>query len=253
MIIASYNVNGIRSAMKKGFLEWANSSGADVICVQELRATEDQVNTDVLKQSGWYYELYPAIRRGYAGTAILSKKPMSEVRRGSGSDLSDEEGRVISAVTAGVRIFSIYAPSGSSGTSRQEFKMRWLSDFLDFSKSASGSEPVIFCGDFNICHTQKDIHNPKGLSGTSGFLPEEREWFTSWLGIGLADSFRLMNPDAIEYSWWSMRGNARRKNLGWRIDYAAVSSSLSEKIKRAWIDTSPECSDHCPTLVELRL
>jgi exodeoxyribonuclease-3 len=250
MIIASYNVNGLRSAMKKGFLEWANESRATVICLQELRAEESQVDTESLKRYGWNYELFPAIRRGYAGTAILSREPMSEVRRGEG-DISDGEGRIISARIGDVRVCSVYVPSGSAGSERQEFKMRWLDGFARFYASSGQSEQIILCGDFNICREEEDIHNPKGLSGTSGFLPEERSWFKEWLAAGFSDSFRAVNPGVRQYTWWSMRGQARRKNLGWRIDYAILSARLKPRLMRAWIDSSPACSDHCPTLVEL--
>jgi exodeoxyribonuclease-3 len=251
MVIASYNVNGIRAAMKKGLLEWAGGSGAEVICLQEIRATDEQIDRAVFESEGWCLETFPAIKPGYSGTGILSRKPGREIVRGTGNPNSDNEGRVMAGDWAGVRIHSVYAPSGSSGGARQDFKMTWLADFRSFSMKVARQGPSIFCGDFNICHKEIDIHNPKGLSGTSGFLPEEREWFTGWLGEGMTDSFRGINPSLAQYTWWSMRGRAREKNLGWRIDYAILCPEVARRTKRAWIDHQARCSDHCPVLVEI--
>lgn len=251
MVIASYNVNGIRAAMKKGLLEWAGRSGADLICLQEIRASEDQIDMGAIEKEGWVLEVFPAEKPGYAGTGILSRARGEEIRTGGGHAEGDREGRVMSGKWGGVRVHSVYAPSGSSGGARQDFKMGWMSRFRAFADSEVEREPSIFCGDFNICHREIDIHNPAGLGGTSGFLPAEREWFDSWLKSGMRDSFRECNPDQVQYSWWSMRGRAREKNLGWRIDYAILCPRAFRLIKRAWIDSSVECSDHCPTLVEL--
>jgi len=254
MIIASYNVNGIRAAMKKGFLKWADRARADIICLQEIRANCDQIDTDAIAEAGWNCEFFPAEKPGYAGTGILSRQKLEEVQFGTGMEYGDKEGRVISGKIGGVRIYSVYAPSGSSGGPRQEFKMEWLKTFQDFCLSEMTERrdsSLFFCGDFNICHQEIDIHNPKGLGSTSGFLPEEREWFSGWLDIGLIDTFRWLNPALTQYSWWSMRGRARARNLGWRIDYITALKGDGERIQRAWIDQSADCSDHCPTLLSL--
>jgi exodeoxyribonuclease-3 len=253
MIIASYNVNGLRAALRKGFLEWADASRADVICLQEVRATGDQIDTVSLAEAGWFFEFFPAEKAGYAGTGILSRERLSQVRRGTGMKSSDQEGRVISAEVGGVRFYSVYAPSGGSGEVRQKFKMEWLLHFSEFWKREIKNREtgLAFCGDFNICHQENDIHNPEGLSGVSGFLPEEREWFSEWMRAGGTDSFRTLNPLLIQYSWWSQRGNARGKNLGWRIDYIITCPILSPATKRVWIDEEAVCSDHCPVLAEI--
>jgi exodeoxyribonuclease-3 len=252
MLIASYNVNGLRAAMKKGFLQWANQCQAQVICLQEIRAKVEQIDTHSLKEAGWFCEFFPADKAGYAGTGILSRQKLSEVRRG-GFACGENEGRVISGILDGARIYSVYAPSGSSGGERQKFKMEWLKNFKTFCQaemSASQGKNLIFCGDFNICHQSLDIHDPKGLAGASGFLPEERGWFSEWLELGLSDSFRVLNPSLIQYSWWSMRSRAKEKNLGWRIDYIIACHGSMAAIRRAWIDQGVTCSDHCPVLVD---
>lgn len=255
MVIASYNVNGIRAAMRKGFVDWARASGSDIICLQEIRAGVNQIDTRSLEEAGWHCNFFPAEKAGYAGTGILSRSKPENVlvlRDGNGVPLPDNEGRVIGARIDGVAVYSVYVPSGSSGDSRQEFKMNWLEKFLDFSgRVAADGEEVVFCGDFNICHREIDIHDPRGLSGTSGFLPTERAWMDKWFSQGFRDSFREANPGVTQYSWWSMRGRAREKNLGWRIDYAAPCGRMVARMRRAWIDDSAPCSDHCPTLVEL--
>lgn len=254
MIIASYNVNGIRSALKKGFLKWASESKAEIVCLQEVRISLDQIDLSIFEEEGWRVALFPSARRGYSGTGILSRYPLTSVERGSGDALSDEEGRVISSVAEGIKVTSAYTPSGSSGPARQNLKMQWLSHFDKYTKSSLEKNPScsIIAGDFNICHKEIDIHNPKGLSSTSGFLPEEREWVDSWMSRHqLVDTFREQNPEKKAYSWWSQRGRAKEKNLGWRIDYLFVTKDLSPRVKKSWIDSTAPCSDHCPTLIEL--
>lgn len=238
--------------MKKGLLDWAGACGADLICLQETRAFDEQIDRESIERDGWHLEIFPAEKPGYAGTGILSRTPGKDFRFGSGDAESDREGRIVSGEWCGVRVFSVYAPSGGSGTQRQDFKMRWLSRFRAFADAESARAASIFCGDFNICHKEIDIHNPEGLRGTSGFLPMERDWFSGWLSTGMIDSYREYNPEQVQYSWWSMRGRARERNLGWRIDYAILCPRVSLLMKRAWIDAQVACSDHCPTLVEIR-
>lgn len=256
MIIASYNVNGIRAALRKGFLEWADSSRASVICLQEIRATPEQVDPSIFAEEGWYVQFFSATRPGYSGTAILSRAKPLEIVHGSSDPLSNNEGRITSLVIDHLSIMSVYVPSGGTGTARQEIKMKWLEDFDNHTRDFLKPEPekTIIAGDFNICHQEVDIHNPKGLSRTSGFLPEEREWMDNWMySHGLVDTFRLKNPTAVQYSWWSQRGRARAKNLGWRIDYVMASAQLAFFLKNAWVDLSAQCSDHCPTFAEFEI
>ena len=254
MIIASYNVNGIRAALRKGFLKWASKSKAEIICLQEIRANLDQIDPSIFEEEGWRVAFFPANRPGYSGTGIISRHPLMSIEMGTRDALSDEEGRVISSTVGDLRVTSVYAPSGSSGDHRQNLKMGWLSHFEKYTESSLERNPFcsIIAGDFNICHREIDIHNPKGLSSTSGFLPEEREWIDSWMSRHhLIDAFREKNPETKAYSWWSQRGRAKEKNLGWRIDYLLTTKDLRPRIKKSWIDATVSCSDHCPTLVEL--
>lgn len=253
MIIASYNVNGLRAALRKGFLAWAASSKASVICIQESRVSPEQVDPSIFAEEGWHFQLYPSSRPGYSGTAILSREKPLSTTKGSRDALSDSEGRILSAEISGLTIVSMYAPSGSSGEIRQKVKMEWLSHLVEFTDSLIKSTPagLLLAGDMNICHQPIDIHNPKSLGNTSGFLPEEREWMDRWLkSSSLTDTFRAKNPTEVCYSWWSQRGRAREKNLGWRIDYMLACPTMASRLKSAWIDTSARCSDHCPTFAE---
>lgn len=250
--IISYNVNGIRAAMTKGFTDWLKAANPDVLCLQEIKAEQSQVDVAEFERLGYHHYWYPAQKKGYSGVAILTKQKPDHVEYGCGIAEYDAEGRVIRADYGDVSVISVYHPSGSSGEDRQAFKMVWLADFQKYVDSLKKKRPkLIISGDYNICHQAIDIHNPKSNANTSGFLPEEREWIDSFMKSGFVDSFRHFNKEPHNYSWWSYRANARAKNLGWRIDYNLVSNSLLPNIKRAAILPEAKHSDHCPVLVEL--
>lgn len=255
MKIVTYNVNGIRAAMRKDWLSWVKETDADVICLQEIKASPDQlVDLLLLEQLGYEHYWYPAEKKGYSGTAILTKKSPKHVEYGCGEELYDKEGRIIRADFDEFSVISAYFPSGSSGDVRQDFKFRFLDDFQLYSNKLLQELPnLIVSGDYNICHRPIDIHNPKSNAKSSGFLPEERAWMESFINSGYVDSFRHLNPEPHNYTWWSYRANARAKNLGWRIDYNMVSKPLESKIKKSTILTDALHSDHCPVLLEMEL
>jgi len=250
--IISYNVNGIRAAIRKGFLEWLDASNPDVLCMQEIKATPDQLEEGILENLNYKTFWHPAEKKGYSGVSIWSKEEPRHVEIGCGIDKYDSEGRVIRLDFEDYSVISVYMPSGSSGDIRQAFKMQWLSDFQKYIDELKKDFPnLIISGDYNICHKAIDIHNPTRNANTSGFLPEEREWVSGFIDSGFVDSFRAFNEDPHQYSWWSYRANARAKNLGWRIDYHMVSESIQSRMSRAAILAEAKHSDHCPILLEI--
>lgn len=253
MKIISYNVNGIRAALKKGFIDWLTSANPDVICLQEIKAMEEQLDLSVFENAGYKYNYwYSAQKKGYSGVAILSKTKPNHVEYGTGIETMDFEGRNIRADYDGVSVMSMYLPSGTN-LQRLEFKLNYMAEIQEYVTTLRESIPnLVVCGDYNICHEAIDIHNPK-MKNVSGFLPEEREWIGNFIDSGLIDSFRHLNPERVEYSWWSYRANSRANNKGWRLDYAMVTAPLQDKIKRAVILTEAKHSDHCPILVELNV
>lgn len=252
MKIISYNVNGIRAAMKKDFVGWLKSTNADIVCLQEVKAEESQVDTEDIKALGYHIFWYPAQKKGYSGVAIFSKTKPDHVEYGCGIDIYDYEGRVIRADFGDLSVMSVYMPSGSSGDERQAFKMQWLSDFLEYSTTLRKERPnIIISGDYNICHKPIDIHNPVSNKKSSGFLPEEREWLTSFIESGFIDTFRVFDESPGKYSWWSYRFNSRSKNLGWRIDYHMASLPLKDRLSSSKILSEAVHSDHCPILLEI--
>jgi exodeoxyribonuclease III len=252
MKIISYNVNGIRSAISKGFLEWLQAADPDVLCLQEIKACELTFNQVAFEALGYHVYLHPAQKKGYSGVAVLSRQLPRHVESGCGNPLYDCEGRMLRLDFEDYSVASVYMPSGSSGEDRQSFKMQWLSFFQEYISEVRQQVPgLILCGDFNICHQPIDIHNPKSNAKSSGFLPEERNWFTGFLATGFTDSFRYFNQEPHNYTWWSYRAGARKKNLGWRIDYSIVTENLTARLKRAGILPEAKHSDHCPVLVEI--
>lgn len=250
--IISYNVNGIRAAINKNFLEWLKNVNPDILCLQEIKANPDQFDSKSFESLGYYYYSYPAQKKGYSGVAILSKTKPDTINYGCGITKYDDEGRILRADFGKVSVMSVYHPSGSSGDERQAFKMQWLSDFTDYISILKKERPnLILSGDFNICNKAIDIHNPKSNATTSGFLPEERAWFDSFLASGFIDSFREFNKEPHQYSWWSYRANAREKNLGWRIDYNLISKELLSQLKGASILPDAKHSDHCPVVINI--
>jgi len=254
MRIYSYNINGIRAAIKNGLIDWLRNESPDLISFQEIKAQIPQIPAELFEELGYHHYWFPAERKGYSGVALLSKTKPDQVHEGFGIKDYDAEGRVLRADFGDLSVLSCYFPSGSSGDERQAFKMRFLSDFHDYIKELRKERPkLVISGDVNICHKEIDIHNPKGLKNTSGFLPEEREWVSQFLKDGFVDSFRALNSGPDQYSWWSYRARARQKNLGWRIDYNFVSENLKDQIKSSAIHQEAVHSDHCPVSVELAL
>jgi exodeoxyribonuclease-3 len=252
MKIITYNVNGIRAAMNKGLVEWLKASNPDVLCLQEIKATPDQVDVNQFEALGYNLYWYPAQKKGYSGVAIFTKLKPLHVEYGCGMEAYDFEGRMIRVDFEPCSVLCAYHPSGSSGEERQAFKMKWLEDFQIYINQLKSSIPhLVLVGDYNICHKPIDIHNPKSNAQTSGFLPEERDWFEQFIQSGFIDSFRYFNQDPHHYSWWSYRAGSRSKNLGWRIDYNLVSNHLEKHIKRSVILADAMHSDHCPVLLEL--
>lgn len=253
MKIISYNVNGIRSAISKNWLTWLQATDADIVCLQEIKATPDVISDLILiEQMGYEHYWYPAEKKGYSGTAILTRHSPKHVEYGCGMPEYDREGRMIRADFEGFSVMSAYFPSGSSGEERQGFKYRFLDHFQEYIDGLTPAYPaMVISGDYNICHQPIDIHNPKSNANSSGFLPAEREWMENFVKTGFVDSFRHFNKEPHNYTWWSFRANARMKNLGWRIDYNMVTDTLQPLLKRAAILPEARHSDHCPVLLEL--
>lgn len=252
MQIITYNVNGIRAALKKDFALWLKTTNADVVCLQEIKANTDQFDQSVFTDLGYHCYWNSAVKKGYSGVAIFSKVKPKHVEYGCGIEAIDFEGRILRVDFDEFSVMSAYFPSGSSGDVRQAFKMKFLGLFQNYINELKKSFPkLIISGDYNICHQAIDIHNPQRNKHTSGFLPEERKWVSQFLASGFIDSFRHLNPEPHNYSWWSYRANARAKNLGWRIDYNMISENLLSNLKRSAILSQAVHSDHCPVLVEL--
>jgi exodeoxyribonuclease-3 len=253
MKIVSYNLNGIRSAMSKGLIEWLEKENPDVFCVQETKAQPEQI--DVITFNGLGYEnilLHSAVKKGYSGVGIFSKIKPDYYSIGIGNSLFDSEGRVIRADFGDLTIVCVYIPSGTTGDVRQAVKMEFLEVFTAYLLELRKERPnLVICGDYNICHKPIDINHPERHTNASGFLPEEREWFDRFIDLGFVDSFREFNREANQYSWWSFRAGSREKNLGWRIDYHIVTESLKERLKNAAIYKEAVFSDHAPVLLEV--
>ena len=223
----------------------------DVICLQETKAIEEQIDTALFEQLGYKHFWHSAQKKGYSGVAILTKTNPINVQEGTGIEHMDIEGRVIRADYKNISVISLYLPSGTN-LNRLEYKFKFMDDFQDYINSIKKDYPrLVICGDYNICHRAIDIHDPVRNKNVSGFLPEERQWIDTFINCGFVDSFRYLNPEPHQYSWWSYRANARINNKGWRIDYNLVSDNLINNIKRAYLLPEVKHSDHCPVGVEL--
>ncbi len=253
MRIISYNVNGIRSAIKKGFIDWLKTDPADIICLQEIKAEKDNVEHEAIEALGYHTYWFPAQKKGYSGVAIFTKTQPDALFYGNGIMQSDAEGRVLRADFGDLTLINTYFPSGTMGDVRQTYKYQWLDEFFDYVQALRKERPnLIICGDYNIAHKPIDIHNPAGNKKTSGFLPEEREWLDKFVGSGMVDTFRHFNPEPHHYSWWSQRfPSVRLQNKGWRIDYFMVTDKLQNRLKGAAIFPDVKHSDHCPVYLEL--
>lgn len=252
MKIISYNLNGIRSALSKGLAEWIEAESPDILCFQETKAQPDQIDQVLFQSMGYHCLFNSAEKKGYSGVGILSKRVPDYYSFGMGHDFHDREGRVIRADFGPLTVVCVYIPSGTTGEVRQEVKMKFLSDFSTYLKELQKERPMLLiCGDYNICHKPIDINNPKRHVKTSGFLPEEREWFDLFIQSGLIDTFREFNTEPDQYSWWSYRAGSRAKNLGWRIDYHIITEELRPYLTEARILQDVVHSDHCPVLARI--
>ena len=253
--IISYNVNGIRAAINKGFVEWLKSDPADVICLQETKAVKENVDCDILSSLGYETYWYSAQKKGYSGVAVFTRRKPDQVIYGNGHKVSDDEGRILQLDFGSIRLINAYFPSGTSGDLRQAFKYEWLDEFYLFMEELKKTKSnIILCGDYNIAHTEIDIHDPKGNKKSSGFLPSERAWMDKFLSAGFTDSFRHFVKEPHHYSWWSQRfPTVRAQNKGWRIDYINVSNTLIPSLVSAKILPDVMHSDHCPVFVELKI
>ncbi len=252
MRVVSFNANGLRSAAKKGFFDWFSRQKADVLCVQELKAKADQLDGSPFERRGYHRFLYDAKRPGYSGVALYSRAEPKRVVYGLGAEEFDAEGRYVEAIFDHVAIVSVYLPSGSAGEHRQASKYRFLDLFeRHLATLRRKSVPYILCGDFNIAHKEIDLKNWRSNRKNSGFLPEERAWMDRALTTGgFVDAFRVVNQEPEQYTWWSNRGQARQKNVGWRIDYQLVTPELEKSIGRVAIYKNKWYSDHAPLTID---
>ena len=247
------NLNGIRSANRRGFRAWFERAAPDVLMLQELRMQRPQMEAEHLPPDGWHHVQVDAEKKGYAGSSIWSRLPAERVAVGVGLDWADLEGRVVRMDLGPATAFSVYQPSGSSGEERQALKEVFMEHLLDTSRGwLAEGRPILVGGDFNIAHAEIDIHDPRGNAKNSGFLPRERAWVDRLLALGWVDLFRALNPDSRVYSWWSNRGQARANNKGWRLDYLFASPQLAEKAEKVWIEPYADLSDHAPVMARFR-
>jgi exodeoxyribonuclease-3 len=257
MRVITANVNGIRSAASKGFFQWLEKQDADVVCLQETKAQEDQLHPEEHYPAGYHCYYVDAVKKGYSGVAIFAKHKPERVIRGLGAGFEDmdAEGRFIQVDFKDVSVISLYLPSGSSGDERQQVKFSFLERFTDTLKALRRKKrEFIICADWNIVHKEIDIKNWKGNQKNSGCLPEERAWLDELFGpLGYVDAFRVVNQAAEQYTWWSNRGQARAKNVGWRIDYQVVTPGLADKVKGASIYTAERFSDHAPLIMDYKI
>jgi len=252
--IVSYNVNGIRAAINKSLFDWLAAEQFDIVCFQETKAQPTDVGPLHLETLGYRHYWHSAEKKGYSGVATFCKREPDHVEVGCGIEKYDREGRILRTDFGNWTLLNCYFPSGTTGEVRQAFKMEFLDDFQYWINDLKAQRPnLIVVGDFNIAHTERDIHDHKGNKNSSGFLPEERAWMTRWLENGFTDAFRHRHPDLVEYSWWTFRANARANNKGWRIDYQSVSDNLRDRIIDARQLTGIVHSDHCPVFMKIDL
>jgi len=252
MRILSYNVNGVRAAIKKGLIDWLKTNPADIICLQEIKANVEDIPAHLFEDLGFNCYFYPAQKKGYSGVAILSKTKPDAVQFGNGIMQSDAEGRVIRADFGDITLINAYFPSGTSGDERQGYKYQWLDEFYEYLQELRKKRPkLIVTGDYNICHKAIDIHDPVGNKKSSGFLPEERAWMDKFFDAGFVDTLRNFHTEPHLYTWWSLRANSRERNKGWRIDYINVTEPLKKQLKAAAIYPQIKHSDHCPVYLEI--
>ncbi|MFT3948970.1 MAG: exodeoxyribonuclease III [Agriterribacter sp.] len=254
MRIISYNLNGIRAAINKGFVDWLKTDPADVICIQETKAQKENVDHTIFNNLGYHDYWYSAQKKGYSGVAVFTKIKPDNVVYGTGHKVSDDEGRVIQLDFGNIRLINAYFPSGTSGNERQTFKYEWLAEFFIYLEKLRQQYPnLILCGDYNIAHKEIDIHDPKGNKNSSGFLPDERAWMDKYIASKWIDTFWVFHTEPHRYSWWSQRfPGVRLNNKGWRIDYINVTEPLRDRLVDAEIYPDIKHSDHCPVYLEIK-
>lgn len=250
--IISYNTNGLRAAVNKGFIKWLEGVSPDILCIQETKMQSGQIDEEVFQNMDYHVYWHSAVKKGYSGTALFSKEMPELLKYGTGIEEYDAEARLIRADYKDITLICVYIPSGTMGGIRQEFKMKFLKDFYIYVNNLKKTNKnIIISGDFNICHKPVDINHPERHKKSSGFLPEEREWMDNFFESGFIDTFREFNKEPEQYSWWSYRANSRAKNLGWRIDYNIISDSLKDRLQGAGIMSDVHHSDHCPVYIEI--
>lgn len=255
--IISYNVNGIRSAISKGLIDWIKETNYDLYLFQEIKANESDIPSELFHQAGYQTHWFSAQKKGYSGVGVAIKNEVLHENVVKGMDIHqhDFEGRLIRLDIGDITIINSYFPSGTSGDERQSFKMHYLDDFYQYIHQLKKErKKLIVAGDYNICHEAIDIHDPKGNKNSSGFLPEEREWMSKYFNSGFIDTFRYFHPETLhQYSWWSMRANARNNNKGWRIDYQATTKEMEAQLQEAKIFMNVKHSDHCPIYLKISI
>lgn len=253
MRLVSWNVNGVRAAVRKDFISSVATMQPDVLCLQETKAQDDQVLEALQDLQGYEIQPYSAIRKGYSGTCVISRTSPVSLRFGIGNEEHDQEGRVITAEFADYFLVTVYTPNAGAGLKRLDYRAQWDIDFLAHLKKLEESKPVIVCGDLNVCHREIDIARPKpNYNKSPGYTQKEIDGLDRIMDAGFIDTFRHFYPDTVKYSWWSMRGGAREKNVGWRLDYFLTSSALQDRLSDAAILNDIYGSDHCPVVLELK-
>ena len=252
MRVITFNCNGIRSAARKGFFNWLSIQDVDLICLQETKAQAFQLEDPIFHPNGYYSHYFDAQKKGYAGTALFSKQEPIKISKGLGFEIADTEGRYIQADFEGLSVASLYLPSGSANEERQKRKILFMTEFMRFMQELKNKKnDFIVCADWNICHKEIDLKNWRANQKNSGFLPGERQWLDRLYNEeGLVDAFRVVNKGMDQYSWWSNRGQARERNVGWRLDYQIVTPGLKDKVISAEIYTEEKFSDHAPVTIE---
>ena len=252
MKIVSYNVNGVRSAIEKGLVDWIGENQFDVVCLQETKAHSGSVPVLLIESLGYRHHWHSAKRKGYSGVATFTKSEPTKVEKGLGIARYDDEGRVLRTDIGELTILNCYFPNGSSGPDRHAFKLQFLADFFNWVGNLQLQRPnMIVVGDYNIAHQRIDIHDPVRKQNPSGFKPEERVWMTEWFDAGFVDAFRDLHPDEVSYTWWRSTQFARQCGKGWRIDYQSVSDSIADRIQSVTHLQNVFHSDHCPVLLEI--
>ena len=255
MRIITLNCNGIRAAARKGLFNWLATVDADIVCLQETKAQIDQLTDPIFHPDNFHSYYFDAERKGYAGTALYCRAKPLKITKGLGFEIADSEGRYLQADFNGLSVASLYLPSGSAGEERQARKLAFMGQFMQHMKTLRNDDrEYIICGDWNICHKEIDLKNWKANKKNSGFLPEERQWLDElYYELGFIDAFRMVNQQADQYSWWSNRGQARAKNVGWRLDYHVISPGLQDKVISAEIYTAQNFSDHAPVILDYNI